>query len=124
MPVGLLGVGDEHDPGAIGHGGKDRIDIGRMVAVVRDHQRRANAASCDLIDGKAVPHLNHFIARPGIGPGDEVEDFVRSCAVNHACRVKLVMRCNRFAQHRRARIGIARQIADMRDERRLSLRAA
>ena len=103
----VVGVGKEDDPGPVSDRSQNRVDIGRIVIVRCDHRRRADAPCRDFVNGKAISHIDDFIARAGECARRLMQHFIGSSPVNDPGRIEAIMRGNRLTQGRGAAIGIA-----------------
>ena len=103
----IVRVGNENDARPFGHGGKDCVNIGRIIPIRRDDRSCTDAPDRDFIDGKAIADVDHLIARAGKCTRRLVQHFIRTRAANDAIRVKAVSLCDGFAQGSCATIGIA-----------------
>jgi hypothetical protein len=74
---------------------QQRIDIGAVIGIGRDHRRRAAAPRGDIVDRKAVAHVDHLVARPGIALRGKVEQFVRAGAHHDPRRIDAVQPADR-----------------------------
>jgi len=105
----IVRVGDEHDSGALGDRGEDRVDVGGVVAVVDDDGLGTDATRGDLVDRETVADVDDLVAGAGIGARDQMQDLVRAGAVDDARRIEVVMRRQCLAQRGRAGVGITFQ---------------
>ena len=102
----VVGIGDEHYPGALCHSSQQGIDIGGVIAVIHFEWRRTAPTSRDIVDGETEAAEHHLVTHPGEGLRREVKQLVRSCSANNAFRRDSVNLADSFAQPVRARIGV------------------
>ena len=79
---GIVGVGDEDDFRARGHGGEDRVHIGGVVLFRNDHRRGARRQNRDAIDQKAMLGEDALVALVEIGGGGQMQHIVRAIAAD------------------------------------------
>ena len=89
-PGRVVRVGDEDQLRARRHGRQDRIDIGGEVALGSHDRMGARRARGDRIHGEPVLRVDHLVARPCIGVGQQGKEFVRARAADDARRVEVV----------------------------------
>ena len=92
----VVGVGEIDQPGARCDRGQHGIDIAGIIIVGRYHRRRADPAGGEFINDEAVPGVEHLVADAGKGPGEQVEQFIRTGAADDAIGVQPVF----FGQRR------------------------
>ena len=103
---GIVRIGEEDHPRAIGHRSQHRIDIGAEIGIP-DFDRCRTATACgNIVDREAVTAEQHFVARPGESLRGKVEQLVRSGAADDPRRIEAVFAPQRRAQCAGVRIGI------------------
>ena len=107
----VVRVGEEHDLGALGDTGEDRIDVSGELALGGDHRRRAAAEYGDAIDEEAVLRVDALLTRSEVAMRDQVEQLVRAGAADNARRVEAVLAADRLAQLQRGTVRIAVEMA-------------
>ena len=104
---GVVGVGDEHHPRALGHRGEQRVDVGAVVAVGGFDRDRPAAPRGDVVDDKGKAREQHLVAHSGVAQGDKVEQLVRAGPADDPRRVDLVELADRLAQRGAVAVRIA-----------------
>ncbi len=102
----IVGIGQEHDLGALGHGREDRIDVGGVVLLGRCDRLRAGAERGDGIDEKPVGGVDRLVTVAEIGVGDQVQQIVRAGAADDAAGIEPEGAPDRFAQRGGGAVGI------------------
>ncbi len=80
---------------------EDRIDIGGIVCLRRDHIGGAVRHGRDRVDQKAVRGVNRLVAGAEIGVREIVQQFVRARAADDAVRIEPEGAPDGFAQRAR-----------------------
>ncbi len=84
----VVRIGEEHDLGARGDGGEDRIDVGGVVLFRRGDRFRAGAQGRDRIDQEAVRGVDRLVAVAEIGVRNEIDEVVGPGAADDALGVQ------------------------------------
>ena len=77
---------------------EDRIDVGGVVLLRRDHGRGAGAERRDRIDQEAVRGVDRLVAVGEIGARQQVEQIVGAGAADDAGRIEPEGAADRLAQ--------------------------
>ena len=78
----VVGIGDEDHPRPLGHACQQRIDVGAVIGIGRDHRRRPAAPRRDIVEREAIAHIEHLVARPGKSRCRDGEQFARAGAAD------------------------------------------
>ena len=94
-PGGVVGVGQKNHPRIGRDCGEQPVDIRSIIAVRHFHRRGAAFARDDVIERKAIAHIQDLIARPGIALRGQPQKLPRSGAADDPGRVDPVRLADR-----------------------------
>ena len=104
----IVRVGDEDQPRALIDQRQQRIDIGAVILIGRDHWQGPAAADDDIVEREAIADIDRLVARPGKGAGGDGEQFARAGAAQDPRGVDAMQRAQSFAQGNAVGVGIER----------------
>ena len=105
----IIWIGQKHQPRLRIHQSQQCVDIGAIIVVRRDHDIGGAFARGNIVNRKAVAHVDDVVAGPGIAHRNQVEQLVRTGAANNLIAFQIISRAQCFAQRIARRVGIARQ---------------
>lgn len=106
----IVRIRQPHHLGARRHGTENRVDVGGVVLLGRDHIDGAVAHGRDRVNQKAVGGVNRFVAGAKIGVREIVEEFIRARAADDAVGIEPVSPSDGFAQRARGAFRVILQM--------------